>query len=151
MENKITYLLSKIDTIEIEEMNTHFLNYICVLISGYLEKELQEIIENYKQSEHCRMHECKDTIKSMRKIQNAKWCSIRPIIMNIDEIILIQLKNDLDNVDDIINSIDNMVKTRHKIAHGDNVVNLTKIILQDDFRNIKSFIQKLKDIFGNIC
>jgi len=73
MKERIENLLKKTsDIINDDEINSHFLNYICVLISGYLEKELENIIEEYKKSKHCKSHECKDTIGSMRKIQD-EW------------------------------------------------------------------------------
>ena len=149
MENKIIFLLEKVDNIEDEELSSHLLNYICVLISGYLEKNMGIIIDDYKRTSHCLSHECKDTLKSMRKIQNAKWCSIRPILMNIDENILELLKAEVHTeFDNLIASIDNIVKTRHKIAHGENVTSLTTRILNRDFENIKKFIEKIKEIFS---
>ena len=147
MVTKINNLLLKIDTVEDEEIASHLLNYICVLVSGYLEINMENIISDYKKSKHCNSHECKDNIRSLRKIQNAKWCAIRPIIMNIDENILSLLKEDLDAFDDVILSIDNIVKTRHKIAHGENVTNLTADILNNHFQNIQKFIEKTKVVF----
>ena len=148
MENKITNLLQKAVEIEDEELSSDLFNYICVLISGYLETNMERIIKNYKSTPHCRSHECKDSLTSMRKIQNAKWCAIRPILMNIDEKILKLLKYELAiEFDNITSSIDNMVKTRHKIAHGENVTSLTIGILNRDFNNVKIFIQKIRDIF----
>ena len=67
--------------------------------------------------------------------------------MNIDESILILLKRELDQFDNVISSIDNIVKTRHKIAHGESVTNLTIEVLNKDFMNIQKFSQKTKDVF----
>ncbi|MEA2048764.1 MAG: HEPN domain-containing protein [Campylobacterota bacterium] len=149
MEDKINFLLENAPNIEDEFLSSHLLNYICVLISGYLEQSMQKVIDNYKTSSHCSTHECKDSIKSMRKIQNVKWCAMREIFMKIDENILGLLKSDLvDKFDIITCSIDNIVKTRHKIAHGEDVTNLTIETLNADFTNIKQFIQKSEAIFG---
>ena len=147
MEQKINYLLQyNFSNLEAEELESHLYNHICVLQSGYLEKTIQNLISNYKNSAHCNSHDCKENIKSMRNIQNAKWCSIRPIFVNIDEYIVTCLK-ELNNFDNIIDSINNIVRTRHKIAHGENVSTLTLEILRDDFTNIKLFLNKLKEIF----
>jgi len=128
-------------------LQSHFLNYGCVLISGYLEKEIQNILNNYKNtSPHFSTHECKNDIQSMRKIQNAKWCSVRPLLTNIDKKVILQLSK-LKDFDLIIQSIDNIVKTRHKIAHGENVTNLTIEVLKDDFKHINRFLKKLNNIF----
>ncbi len=147
MENKINYLLQyDFSNLDDEELESHMYNHICVLQSGYLEKTIQNLISGYKTSTHCNSHDCKKNIKSMRDIQNAKWCSIRPIFVNIDEYIVTCLK-ELDDFENIVNSINNIVSTRHKIAHGDNVSSLTLPILRNDFINIKLFLNKLKEIF----
>lgn len=146
MEDKITVLLEKVNDIEDEYLSSHLLNYICVLISGYLEKKIQAMIKTYKESIHFNTHECKNFIKD--NIQNAKWCAIRGIFMNIDENILDLLKTEFnDELDNIIFSINNIVQTRHKIAHGENVTHLTIVVLNRDFNNIKQFIVKINDIF----
>jgi hypothetical protein len=149
MKAKIEEVLNK----EYKKLNdpilqSHFLNYSCVLISGYLEKEIQSILDNYKRNTniHFNTHECKNDIQSMRKIQNAKWCSVRPLLTNIDKKIIIKLSK-LKDFDLIILSINNVVKTRHKIAHGENVTNLTLQVLKDDFKNINRFLKKLNNIF----
>jgi hypothetical protein len=146
MKDKIKQLLEKTRDIEDEELQSHFLNYICVLISSYLEKELKSILKEYEKTAHFKRHECKDNIKNI-KIHNAKWCSIRPIIMNIDAKIFDQLRNNINNFSRITDSIDNIVKTRHKIAHGDNVATLTKEILIKNLSDIDCFIIELKKYF----
>ncbi|MFA5232990.1 MAG: HEPN domain-containing protein [Sulfurimonas sp.] len=148
MKAKIDNLLDK----EYKKLNdpiiqSHFLNYSCVLISGYLEKELQNILDNYKNSSHFNTHECKQDINSKRRIQNAKWCSVRPLLTNIDKKVILQLTK-LKNFDLVILSINNIVQTRHKIAHGDDVTNLTIQVLKNDFKNINRFLKKLNTIFA---
>lgn len=148
MKAKIEEVLNK----EYKKLNdpivqSHFLNYSCILISGYLEKEIQNILDTYKATSHFNTHECKNDINSMRKIQNAKWCSVRPLLTNIDKRILLKLSK-LKDFDLIVLSINNIVKTRHKIAHGENVTNLTIQVLKDDFKNINRFLKKLNTIFA---
>ena len=137
-------------------LQSHILNHICVLISGYLEKEITNILVNYKGTTHFRLLECQDTNKvkniSHRQgqgIQNAKWCSIRPVFFSIDIKIIMKLEK-LSNFRMIVDSIDNIVRTRHKIAHGENVTNLTLQVLKDDFKNINRFLKKLNSIFTTL-
>ena len=146
MENKINYLFEQFKNIENEneEFQSHILNYICILQSGYLEKTIQNLLKDYKTSTHWNSNECKNNIKL--KVQNAKWCSIRPTFLTIDISIVTRLK-ELDNFENIIDSINNIVGTRHKIAHGETVTNLTLSILKSDFENIKLFLDKLQIIF----
>ncbi|MBW5290484.1 MAG: hypothetical protein Rsou_1626 [Candidatus Ruthia sp. Asou_11_S2] len=145
-------MFEKIDAIQDEEFQSHFLNYICVLISGYLEKELYSIIKDYKTTGHCKAHECKNNFQSIGKIYNAKWCAIRPIIMNIDASIFDKLQaNCGDDFDEVIDSINNIVNTRHKIAYGVNVTNLTKNILIENLEKIELLIRELKNIFNNMA
>ncbi|MDK2040724.1 HEPN domain-containing protein [Aliarcobacter butzleri] len=150
MKAKIEGLLNK----EYKKLNdpiiqSHFLNYTCVLISGYLEKEIQNILDIYKKTAHFNSHDCKDELKSMRKIQNAKWCSVRPTLTNIDNKVILKLSK-LKDFSLVTSSINNIVNTRHKIAHGENVTNLTIDILKQDFKNINRFLKKLKSIFTSL-
>lgn len=148
MQSKIKDLLKRdysgLDLV----LQSHFLNYICVLVSGYLEKEMQEILDKYKKTSHFNVHECKKDIQSMRKIQNAKWCSVRPTLTNIDKGI-VQRLNRLKDFDFIVSSIDNIVKTRHQIAHGENVTHLNITVLKKDFKNIQKFLNSLNKIFSD--
>ena len=57
---------------------------------------------------------------------------------SIDIKIIMKLEK-LSNFRMIVDSIDNIVRTRHKIAHGENVTNLTLQVLKDDFKNINRF------------
>jgi hypothetical protein len=156
MKNRIKNLLKQNYSSFDISLQSHFLNHICVLISGYLEKKITEIVVNYKSSNHFRSLGCKDTnrvnnisARAGKGIQNAKWCSIKPIFFNIDIKIISRLKR-LKNFDsEIVASIDNIVRTRHKIAHGENVTNLTIQILTDDFRNIQKFLNQLNKIFSS--
>ncbi len=147
MKNKIVTLLKTDYSLVNDELKYHIQNHLCILISSYLEIELQNILDNYKTTRHCNDHPCKKDIVSMRKIQNAKWCSIRPMLTNIDNIIIKKLSRVRNFNPEIIFSIDNIVKTRHKIAHGEDVGTLTLEILANDFRNIEKFLKQLKKIF----
>ncbi|MCT7594686.1 HEPN domain-containing protein [Aliarcobacter butzleri] len=130
-------------------IQSHFLNYTCVLISGYLEKEIQNLLDIYKTTSHFRSHDCSKELSSMRKIQNAKWCSVRPTLTNIDNKVILKLSK-LKDFSLVTSSINNIVNTRHKIAHGENVTNLTIDILKQDFKNINRFLKKLKSIFTSL-
>ena len=152
MENTITELLNKnYNNINDEELKSHIFRYICVLVSGYLETELNKVIDNYKNCEHFNNHECKNTINSQRKIQNAKWCSIRPFFANIDDNFISQLKDKLNDFDEIVGSIDTIVRTRHKIAHGENNIPvLSKDNLERYFSNIKIFLEKIQECINEL-
>ncbi|MCT7510020.1 HEPN domain-containing protein [Aliarcobacter cryaerophilus] len=147
MKNKIEGILNK----EYKKLNdpiiqSHFLNYTCVLISGYLEKEIQKLLDVYKTTPHFKSHDCNKELSSMRKIQNAKWCSVRPTLTNIDNKVILKLSK-LKDFSLVTSSINNIVNTRHKIAHGENVTHLTIDILKQDFKNINRFLKKLNSIF----
>ena len=152
MENTITELLNKnYNNINDEELESHIYKYICVLISGYLETKLNGVITNYKKSEHFNNHECKETINSQRKIQNVKWCSIRPFFANIDDNFINSLKDKFYDFDETIDSIDTIVRTRHKIAHGENNIPiLSKNDLERYFNNIKQFLQKIQECINTL-
>ena len=143
MENKINYLFEKAKEIEDdEEFQSHLLNYICVMLSGYIEVNINNIIKQCDKNDN----ECKSSIKT---IQNATWCKIKPILALIN----IELTLELNNIIIQTNTVDiiyRIISTRNNIVHGKNITNLTLPKLESDFEDIKRFIQKVKELFlGN--
>lgn len=139
MENKINLLFAKAKYIEDEELQSHFLNYICVMLSGYVEININQIIKNCKNSNS----EC---FQSISTIQNATWCKIKPILSLINIEDTVKLHKQIIKTD-IIDILYRTISTRNDIAHGKHITTLTLNKLKDDFKEIKFFIQKTKDIF----
>jgi hypothetical protein len=151
MKNKIEKLLNEeyAKLSEEEILQSHFLNYICILISGYLETEFNNKLKDYKSKEHFKIHECKDKL-SGEKLQNATWCKIKPILAIIEDEFPQKLKNSINNFDLIIQSIQNIVVRRNNISHGKDITGLTIEILTQDFKNIQNFLEKLNTIFDQL-
>lgn len=140
METKIDYLFNKAQYIEDEELQADLLNYICVILSGYLEININKIIKQCNKND---INECKDSIKP---IQNATWCKIKPILALIDIKLTLKLYNDIIQTD-AIDIIYNIIKNRNDIAHGKNITTLTLPKLKSDFEEIKIFIKKVQKLF----
>jgi len=139
MENKINFLFKEAHNIENEELQSHFINYICIKLSGYIEVNINIIICKYKD----KSLEC---TKSISTIQNATWCKIKPMFSLIDLELTIKLQNEIIKMN-IIDILYNLIKNRNDIAHGKDITILTLSQLEKDFKEIKLFIQKTKKIF----
>lgn len=143
MERKINYLFKKTKEIEDEELQSHFLNYICIMLSGYLEVKINEIITQCKKNTNS---ECK---KSVATTQNATWCKIKPILALIDINLTLELHNAIIKTD-TIDILYRIITNRNDISHGKNITTLTLPKLESDFVQLKSFIEEVENIFlGN--
>jgi hypothetical protein len=140
MENKINYLFEQFKKTDEEELQSHILNYICILLSGYIETNINNIIKQCKKDLD---NECKNSISST---QNATWCKIKPILSLIDIELTLKLHNAIIETD-TIDIIFHIVNKRNDISHGKDVTGLTLQQLENDFKKLKLFIQKVKEIF----
>lgn len=146
MKSKIENLLNKDYSQIDEEIKYHLQNYLCVLISGYLETEINNQLQEYKNTQHFDKHECKKTLGG-EKLQNATWCKIKPILGNIEESFPSNLKNAINDFELTIQAIQSIIDNRNNIAHGKNINVLTIQVLNQNFIKIDNFITELKKIF----
>ena len=139
MEGKINFLFQEANNLEDEELQSHFLNYICVMLSGYIEVNINRIIKECKKDDF----ECKQNVATT---QNATWCKIKPIFALIDlerTVILNQKINDTD----IIDILYEIIGDRNSIAHGKNITTLNLPKLKNSFESIKKFISEIEETF----
>lgn len=141
MEKKIDFIFIQIGEAENEQLSSHLLNYACVLLSGYIEVEINKIITNSDKNNI----DCKNSIKT---IQNATWCKIKSILALIDIELTLELHKAIIQTD-TIEVIYNIITTRNDIVHGKDITSLTLPKLKDDFIAIKKFILKTKEIFSS--
>lgn len=149
MKSKIENLLNKDYSQLDEEITSHLQNYVCILISGYLETEINNQLKEYKKTQHFKTHECMEKL-SGEKLQNATWCKIKPILGTIEDNFPSNLKNAINDFELTIQAIQNIVNNRNNIAHGKSITILTMHILKQNFIMIEIFIDELKRIFSRL-
>lgn len=146
MKAKIEDLLNRDYSQIDEEIKYHLQNYLCVLISGYLETEINNQLKEYKKTQHFKTHECMEKL-SGEKLQNATWCKIKPILGIIEDSFPSNLKNTINDFELTIQAIQSIIDNRNNIAHGKNINVLTIQVLNQNFIKIDNFITELKKIF----
>ncbi|AYJ79533.1 hypothetical protein AN286_05015 [Aliarcobacter cryaerophilus ATCC 43158] len=147
MKNKIENLLNKDYSQLDEEITSHLQNYVCILISSYLEIEINNQLTEYKKTQHFKTHECMKKL-SGEKLQNATWCKIKPILGTIEDDFPYNLKNAISDFELTIQAIQSIIDNRNNIAHGKNINVLTIQVLNQNFIKIDNFVSELKKIFS---
>ena len=147
MKNKIENLLNKNYSQIDEELKYHLQNHICILISGYLETEINNQLNDYKKTNHFKRNECSKKLAG-ESLQNATWCKIKPILGTIDDSFPVNLRNSIIDFDLTIQAIKSIIDNRNDIAHGKNITTLTMDILKQNFIITDKFISELKTKFS---
>lgn len=149
MKAKIEDLLNKDYSQIDDELKYHLQNYVCILISGYLETEVNNQLKEYKKTQHFKTNECNEKL-SGEKLQNATWCKIKPILGTIEDDFPSNLKNAINDFGLTIQAIQSIIDNRNNIAHGKSITILTIPILKQNFIMIENFIDELKRIFSKL-
>lgn len=99
------------------EVQSHFAKYLCVLVSGYIEKSVRVIFSSYAQNRSTPPL-AKYVCDSVGDFQNAKMGKIIELFRSFDPSWAEALEQDTQGARK--DAIDSVVANRHKIAHGDN-------------------------------
>jgi hypothetical protein len=137
-KTKIENILKKYKPTNDDELKRDIARYVCVLVSGYIEESLRllineyvrgkstPIIQHYVDSNIKRITNCKyNKIVEILNAFHPPWAADFSSIIEAQEPIPNQYKD----------SIDSVVTTRHKIAHGKNTgISIVKI--EEYFKNV---------------
>lgn len=130
------------------ELDSHWAKYTCVLVSGYMEKSVKEILMSYAQgkSENRVSHYVE---KSWPNSMNMNTKNIVSVVEKFDvdwkREVISWLGSGLDSNGSIIDSI---VKMRNNIAHGDEkkTTGVTMNSVTTQFEIAKKLIAKLETL-----
>lgn len=113
--NRIDALIKTAERAESIELQDHLARYLCVLISGYVEVVIREIVVEYAR-QRCQQPVQKYVSESLQNFWNPKYNKICDLIKAFDADLLKNIEEKLlEEEKDAINSI---VARRHEIAHG---------------------------------
>jgi proline dehydrogenase len=121
------------------ELLSDFARYLCVLVSGFLEQAVVEMLSEYVRR-HSDMRVQQHVEQRMRLLTNLKAQRLIEIFGNFDLKWRIELENFL--VDEYKDALNGIVDLRNAIAHGRNV-GVTMIRVQDYYGRIKCVIEYL--------
>lgn len=126
------------------EVISDFSRYLCVLVSGYLEKALYELVVD-----HARRVGAPSLVRFIdqrtRKFTNAKSAKIFELIGDFDP----DWRRSLEGVliDDLRDAVDSVVNLRNKIAHGESV-GVTYVQIQDYYTRVQKVVGLVADVCG---
>jgi hypothetical protein len=124
------------------ETQADFARYLCVLVSGYLEKSLSELIQ-----EHSRQHGGptlqRFVEKSTRRFTNTNCQKLKDLLgsFNADW----RSKLDAVLIDELKDAIDSVISLRHLIAHGGSAgVTLSRV--REYYLQIQVVVDEISDL-----
>jgi len=139
---------TKIDGPASIELDAHWAKYACVLVSGYMEKSVMELLLSYailKSENRVSFY----IEKTWPKSKNMNSTNVIALVGNFDAGWGIEISNWLGNGDQSNKSIiDGIITTRNNIAHGSesNTNGVTINSVKSQFETAKGLITKLEDL-----
>ena len=141
---KIENIFKKVDTLPKDvEIQSHWAKYLCVLISGYLEKSIRMLYSNYARNT-ANANVARFVDNNLKSFQNPKMEKILDIARSFNPEWETQLRSATEG--ELKDAIDSIVSNRHLIAHGLDV-GLTIIRI----RNYYERASKIVDLIEKLC
>lgn len=124
------------------EVQSDFAKYLCVLVSGYLENAVRELVQ-----EHARQQSSPSVQKfvesSTRRFTNANCEKLKQLLGRFDTDWVAQLEISLiDEREEAVNSI---VALKNSIAHGRSV-GITFVRVKEYYENIQTVVQEIEQL-----
>lgn len=125
-----------------EELLADYAKYLCVLVSGFIEKSLAEIA-----LEHARRVSAPSVQRFVEKntarFTNANAEKVLQLLGSFDP----EWRNSIENilVDQYKDAFDSVVSLRHQIAHGASV-GVTYVRIREYFKAISEVIDRIQDL-----
>lgn len=123
-------------------LKAHYARYLCILMSGYLEVSVKEVLGGY--AKKCTNEKvCKFVSTHVNKLQNPKMEKILELCgafsINWQEQLTILVEGEIRD------AVDSVVNTRNQIAHGqDTGITLTSV--QKYFQQLEKLVAHMKDV-----
>lgn len=108
-----TFLLA--ETAENEDVRDHLSRYLCILVSGYLETSIREMLLSYTDGKcHPRIRNFVED--KLKYFQNPRSDRIEALLRSFDINFVESAKREIQRED--IEAIDSIIARRNQIAHG---------------------------------
>jgi hypothetical protein len=124
------------------ELQSDFARYLCILVSGYLEKAASELVlEHARKTGSPSLQRFVD--QRTRKFTNAKAQKLFNLMGDFDA----DWRNSLEAfvVDDLKDAVDSVVALRNKIAHGESV-GVTYQTIVKYYARIQKVVEHMTDL-----
>ena len=124
------------------ELKSDFAKYLCILVSGYLERSIVEIVQDH--ARRCGAPTLQRFVEQKTKrFTNANSHKILELLGSFNQ----DWRNQIDEFlkDDLKDAVDSIVALRNAIAHG-NSVSLTYQRISDYYRRVQTVVQEIADL-----
>ena len=125
-------------------MRSDFARYLCVLVSGFVEKAVVALLMGYVRT-HCepKLHKFVDT-EIKRRSMNPSSSKLLDLLGGLDS----EWREALDKilVDEKKSAINSVVSLRNQIAHGEHCPTLTYSRIRDYYRHSKRIVWCIADL-----
>ena len=124
------------------ELQSDFARYLCVLVSGYLERAVPELVlEHARRSGSPSLQRFVEL--NTRRFTNANTERLQNLLNSFDPDWRQTLESFL--VDEFKDAVDSIVNLRNRIAHGDSV-GLTYQRVSDYYARVQSVVDRIADL-----
>lgn len=149
-KQKLEYAFKLFDTIQDDEAKSQYTKYLCIRVSGFLETSVKYLLEDFTQARACM--EVNNYVRNqLSTFQNPGWDKILQLLATFNE--NWSKEYELKFGDERYKqSIGSIVGNRNKIAHGEDVANLSYIRLKDYYKTlleVVSFIEQNTKVSNN--
>ena len=124
------------------EVQADCARYLCILVSGYLEKCVYELVVD-----HARRKGAPSLLRFVdhktKRFTNANARKLQELMGDFDPVWRSSLE--LSITDDLKDAVDSVVSLRNKIAHGESV-GVTYIRIKDYYVRIKNVVALIADL-----
>lgn len=147
---KIDARFNKVSSISDPADQGEWSRYLCILVSGYIEESLRILLETYAVN-HASPYIQNFVCKEIKGITNCKTNKIIDILCKFNSdwgnnfTSQIAAKSNINN--EIKDSIDSIVTTRHAIAHGKST-GLSYSTVSNYYKNVKKAVEVLENIIS---
>jgi len=135
-KQQLDYIFKLIDNISDVETKSHFSRYLCVLVSGFIENSIKNLIYDY--SKNCANSKIVNYIQfKTGSISNLNSEKIKQILGSFSKTWLEVYENRIDESEK--DALDSVIANRNNIVHGKSV-GLTYVRIKDYYEKVKNII-----------
>jgi len=147
IETRLDSVLGRAKTVDAldTESRADYAKYLCVLVSGLIEKAAYLSLLGYAQRKSA--PKIQEYVKwHLARFQNAKAARLVELFRHFDSGWAVALDNCL--VDENRDAIDSVVANKNRIAHGEDVGALSLLRIEEYYRRVKNVINHMMTICG---
>lgn len=127
------------------QMRSDFARYLCVLVSGYVEKSIQELAHHWTRRSAA-PSATSYVGRELSFFQNAKSEAILTLVGSFDPIWRKRLESDYS---DELQAVNSVVGNRHQIAHG-GTASVSYAWVKEYYDRVQRLIDVLQDMFDPV-